>query len=71
MRVWEIREGRDHDRYGDYDRYDHRIGMRDHEKTEKEIYECGFEDGYEKAIEEMSKDKVDYRSSYRMSHRGR
>lgn len=41
MRVWEIREGRDRD-------LDYRMGMRGYEKTEKEAYECGFEDGYEK-----------------------
>jgi hypothetical protein len=33
------------------------------DKTNKEAYECGFEDGYEKAIEEM--EGYGHRSSYR------
>lgn len=49
MRVWEIREGRDRE-------MDYRMGMRDRsekiEKIEKEAYECGYEDGYDKAMEE-------------------
>lgn len=63
MRVWEIREGREH--AGDY-----RVGMRDkYEKSEKEAYECGYEDGYEKAIEEMTRERSGYRSSYRTGYR--
>lgn len=60
MRVWEIREGHDRDRY---DRDDYRDSYRSnyrHEKTEDEIYDCGFEDGYEKAMKE-----IEGRSSYR------
>ena len=45
MRVWEIREGQD--------KGPDRMGMRHNpeeiEKIEKEAYECGFEDGYEKS----------------------
>lgn len=54
-RMWEIREGYDHD---------YRMGRKD--KSVEEAYECGFEDGYEaamKEIEEMHERKG--MSSYR------
>lgn len=59
MRVWELRD------HGDRDYSDYHMGMR--EKTSKEAYECGFEDGYEKAIEEMEHHGYGHRrsSSYR------
>ena len=59
MRVWELRD------HGHQEMSDYR-GM--HDKTAKEAYECGFEDGYEKAMEEM-----EYEHSHisRMSYRGR
>lgn len=41
-RMWEIREGYDSDR---------KYGMR---SAEDKAYECGFEDGYRKAMEEHS-----------------
>ena len=49
-RMWEIRESEPrHHKYADY-----RMGKRDEEeKLLKEAYECGFEDGYEKAMEEV------------------
>lgn len=40
--MWEIREGYDRDDYG------RNYGMRS-----SDAYECGFEDGYEKAMKEM------------------
>ena len=40
-RMWEIREGYDSDR---------KYGMR---SAEDKAYECGFEDGYRKAMEEI------------------
>ena len=53
MRMWEIREGYERDDYG-YRRgkSGYRTGMHG-EKTVEEAYECGFEDGYEAAMEEM------------------
>lgn len=65
MRVWELRD------HGDREYSDYRMGMR--EKTDKEAYECGFEDGYEKAMEEMEHHGYGHRgriSSYRMSRGG-
>lgn len=41
MKMWEIREG-----YGSDSRKDTKI---------EEAYECGFEEGYEKAMEELEK----------------
>lgn len=62
--MWEIRENT-----GRYDRDSHygdRIGYRSgsKEKTMKEVYECGFEDGYKAAIEEME-EKSEYDKKYR------
>ena len=54
MRMWEIRE---HDRGF--------RNMRD-TKSVEEAYECGYEDGYDAAMEEM---KYGERSSYRMGRR--
>lgn len=63
MRMWEIREGYDKD-YG-FRRGRSKSGMR-HEKTVEEAYECGFEDGYEAAMEEMES-----KSSHRIGERMR
>lgn len=41
-RMWEIREGYDHD---------YRMGRRD--KSVEEAYECGYEDGYKDAMEDL------------------
>lgn len=51
--MWEIREG-----------YDYRMGRRD---KETEAYECGYEDGYRDAMEEIE-DMNERKgvSSYRM-----
>ena len=56
-RMWEIREGYDHD---------YRMGRR--EKSVEEAYECGYEDGYKDAMEELGERKT---SSYRMGRRYR
>lgn len=48
--MWEIRERDERGGYG-------RMGMRHNEDETEKAYECGFEDGYEKAMKEM-------RSSY-------
>ncbi|MDO4465399.1 MAG: hypothetical protein Q4C49_00080 [Bacillota bacterium] len=45
-RMWEIREGYAHD-YGKGGR------MGSHSSEEEEAYECGFEDGYAKAMEDI------------------
>lgn len=67
-RIWEIAEK---DKDARDSRYGRRMGMRDHfdkmEKLVDEIYECGFEEGYEKAREES--DSYGERSSYRRSMR--
>ena len=48
MRMWEIREN-----LGKYDS-DYRMGMKQHKESKlQEAYDCGFEDGYEKAMEEL------------------
>ena len=64
MRAWEIVE-RDHEAKDS--RYGKRVGMRDHvdkmEKLVDEIYECGFEEGYNKAMGES--DSYGERSAYR------
>ena len=62
MRMWEIREGYEHDGYR---RGRSRSGMR-HEKTVEEAYECGYEDGYAAAMEEM-----EGKSGHRMGQRTR
>lgn len=49
--MWEIREGYNKDDVYGY-RSGSRMGMR-HMKTAEEAYECGYEDGYEAAMEEM------------------
>lgn len=56
MRMWEIRENA-----GKYDS-DYRTGMRHKENKLQEAYDCGFEDGYEKAVEEIEEEKLDKRS---------
>lgn len=56
MRLWEVRE-----KDGYRDRRSH-MGMR--EKSAEEAYECGFEDGYREAMEEIE-DYYGERSSYR------
>ena len=63
MRMWEIRVGYDKD-YG-FRKGRNRSGMRQ-EKTVEEAYECGFEDGYEAAMEEM-----EGKASHRMGERMR
>ena len=67
MRMWEIRENA-----GRYDS-DYRMGMKKDGKLQ-EAYDCGFEDGYEKAMEELEdKKKLDERrggSSYRDEESG-
>lgn len=59
-RLWEIREGYDHD---------YRMGKRD--KSVEEAYDCGYEDGYKDAMEEIEDHRMSsYRdSSYRMNKR--
>ena len=52
-RMWEIREGWNPDK---------RYGMR---SAEDKAYECGFEDGYKKAIEDMQKEEFGERRSIR------
>lgn len=52
-RMWEIREGYDHD---------YRMGRKD--KSVEEAYECGYEDGYSAAMEELGERRGV--SSYRM-----
>lgn len=42
--MWEIRERDDRQR---------RYGMRNNDDKIEEAYECGFDEGYEKAMEEM------------------
>lgn len=51
MRMWEIRENS-----GRYDS-DYRMGMKHKEYKLQEAYDCGFEDGYEKALEELEDKK--------------
>jgi flagellar biosynthesis/type III secretory pathway protein FliH len=51
--MWEIREKDS--------RYGHRMGRKD---EVDEAYECGFDDGYEKALEEM---KLGHRRGMRSS----
>jgi len=65
MRMWEIRENT-----GKYDS-DYRMGMKKESKLQ-EAYDCGFEDGYEKAMEELEdKKKMGDRSgSYRDDESG-
>jgi hypothetical protein len=47
--MWEIREGYDHEDYGSKHKPMH---YRSNEFEEG--YECGFEEGYKKAMKEMS-----------------
>lgn len=58
MKMWEIRENT-----GKYDS-DYRMGMKDKHSKLQEAYDCGFEDGYDKAVEEFEdKKKMGERSS--------
>ena len=60
MRMWEIRES---------DKYDHSYrNMRD--KTVEEAYECGYEDGYKEAMEDIERGERSYRSSSRSYRSG-
>ena len=65
MSMWEIRENT-----GKYDS-DYRMSMKKESKLQ-EAYDCGFEDGYEKAMEELEdKKKMGERSgSYRDDESG-
>ena len=63
MRMWEIRENT-----GKYDS-DYRMGMKKESKLQ-EAYDCGFEDGYEKAMEELEDKKKGEHSSYRDDESG-
>jgi hypothetical protein len=56
--MWEIREGHEHD---GYHKKHSRSGMH-HEKTAEEEYECGYEDGYEAAMEEIERYRMGQRS---------
>ncbi len=51
MRMWEIRENT-----GKYDS-DYRMGMKHKESKLQEAYDCGYDDGYEKAMEEIEEKK--------------
>jgi len=62
MRMWEIRENLDK-----YDS-DYRMGMKKESKLQ-EAYDCGFEDGYEKAMEDLE-DKKKKEHSYRSEESG-
>lgn len=57
-KMWEIREG-----------YDYRMGRKD--KSVEEAYECGYEDGYYAAMEELGERKNSYgmRDGYRSGRR--
>lgn len=59
MRMWEIREK---DKYSDY-----RMGKRG--MSTEEAYECGYEDGYKEAMEEIEEMGSRSSSSYRMGER--
>lgn len=59
MRMWEIRENT-----GKYDS-DYRMGMKDKDRKLQEAYDCGFEDGYKAAIEEIEESKMGNRSGYK------
>jgi hypothetical protein len=61
--MWEIRENT-----GKYDS-DYRMGMKKESKLQ-EAYDCGFEDGYEKAMEELEDKKKGEHSSYRDDESG-
>jgi hypothetical protein len=45
--MWEIRESDESKRFG------HRMGRKYSDSEIEEAYECGFEDGYEKAMKEI------------------
>lgn len=62
MRMWEIRENLDK-----YDS-DYRMGMKKESKLQ-EAYDCGFDDGYEKAMEDLE-DKKKKEHSYRGEESG-
>ena len=64
MRIWELR---DHGTRYDYDHdseHSYRTGM--HEKSAHEAYECGYEDGYEAAMEEVGMHSAHRRGRSRM-----
>lgn len=65
MRMWEIRENT-----GKYDS-DYRMGMKDKGSKLQEAYDCGFEDGYEKAMEEIEKSHRDGSSMGESGYRRR
>lgn len=54
--MWEIREHHD-------SRYGHRMGRKSNDLELEKAYECGFEDGYEKAMEELKHSYGERRSS--------
>lgn len=56
-RMWEIRERDERGGYG-------RIGMRHNEDEIEKAYECGFEDGYEKAMKELRNSYGERRMRY-------
>ena len=60
--MWEIREGYERDGYR---KGRGRTGMR-REMTAEEAYDCGYEDGYEAAMEEM-----EGKTGHRMGQRTR
>ena len=60
MKMWEIKESSNK-----YDS-DYRMGMKHKDSKLQEAYDCGFEDGYKKAIEDYE-EKMEERSNYRDS----
>lgn len=52
MRMWEIREGDSQKGYR-FNRRTSMKGYKDEEKELQEAYDCGFEDGYKAAMEEL------------------
>ena len=69
MRMWEIREGYQEGMYGKGK--DAKHSKHDSEDEVKEAYECGYEDGYADAMEEMEKSSYGGRDRGRMSKRYR
>lgn len=63
MRMWEIRENT-----GKYDS-NYRMGMKEKDHKLQEAYDCGFEDGYKAAMEEVEEHKSGHRSGYREEDR--
>lgn len=58
MRMWEIREGDTR----------HERGYRHSDKSLEEAYACGYEDGYEDALEKMEYEE--HELDHRMAKRG-